>query len=71
MADVRQGSRKTEEVAKEVDDERQISKIIVINRFHSGYRPEKEKLLPLEKFHANHCYLAKDLLNQGLRWARA
>jgi hypothetical protein len=59
------------EVAKEVDDERQISKIIALTRSHSGYRPEKEKLLPWEKFHANHHHLAKNLLNQALRWARA
>jgi len=60
-----------EEVAKEVDDERQISKIIAITRSHSGYQSEKEKLLPWEKFHANHRHLGKNLLNQALRWARA
>jgi hypothetical protein len=60
-----------EEVAKEVDDEHQISKIIAITRSHSGYRPEKEKLLPWEKFHSNHRHLAMNLLNQALRWAQA
>jgi len=60
-----------DEVAKEADDERQISKIIAITCSHSGYRPEKEKLLPWEKFHANHRHLGKNLLNQALRWARA
>lgn len=59
-----------EEVAKEVDDERQISKIIAITRSDSGYRPEKEKLLPWEKYHSNHRHLATNLLNRALRWAR-
>jgi hypothetical protein len=60
-----------EEVAKEVDDERQISKIIAITGSHSGYRPEKEKLLPWKKFHSNHRHIAMNLIDQAFRWARA
>ena len=60
-----------EEIAKEVDDERQISKIIAITRSNSGYHPEKEKLVPWEKFRSNRPHLAKNLLDQALRWARA
>ena len=60
-----------EEVAKEVDDEHQISKIIGVTHSHPGYRPEKEKLLSWEKFHAVHRHLPKNLLNQALGWARA
>jgi hypothetical protein len=58
-----------EEVAKGVDDERQISKIIAITGSHSGYRPEKEPLLPWEKFHSKHRHIPTNLLNQALRWA--
>ena len=60
-----------EEIAKEVDDERQISKIIAITRSHSGYHPENEKLVPWEKFRSNRPHLAKNLLDQALRRPRA
>ena len=60
-----------DEVAKEVDDEHQISKIIAITGSHSGYRPEKEKLLQWKKFHSNHRHLAMSLVDQALRCARA
>jgi hypothetical protein len=58
------------EVAKEVDDERQISKIIAITHSRSPYRPEKEKLLPWEKFQLSHRHLPTNLLNQALSWAQ-
>ena len=60
-----------EEIAKEADDECQISKIIALTRSNSGYRPEKEKLLPWKEFHSKHRHLPKNLLDQTLRWARA
>jgi Domain of unknown function (DUF4157) len=58
------------DVVKEMDDERQISKIIAITRSRSPYRPEKEKLLPWEKFQSSHRHLPMNLLNQALSWAQ-
>jgi hypothetical protein len=58
------------EVAKGADDEQQISKIISITSSHFGYHPEKEPLLPWEKFHAKYHHLPENLLDQALRWAR-
>jgi hypothetical protein len=58
------------EVTKEMDDERQISKIIDITRSRTAYRPEKEKLLPWQKFQSHHRHLPTNLLSQALSWAR-